>query len=195
MTPSKPIRVLILGGGFAGLYAALEFERALARDATLEVTLVNRDNFFLFTPMLHEVAASDLDMTHIVNPIRKLLRRVRFFHGAVESVDLQARRVVVAHSEDRHVHTLEYDHLILGLGSVTNFFGLPGLEQTARTMKSLGDAIGVRNHLIDLLETADFECALGERSQLLTVVVAGGGFAGVETIRSEERRVGKECRL
>ena len=182
MTQRNPIRVLIAGGGFAGLYAALEFERALARGAEIEVTLINSDNFFLFTPMLHEVAASDLDLTHIVNPIRKLLRRVRFFHGTVEAIDLAARHVVVTHSEDRHEHAIEYDHLILSLGSVTNFFGLPGLEQSARTMKSLGDAIGVRNQLIDLLETADFECALGERNQLLTVVVAGGGFAGVETI-------------
>lgn len=182
MTEQRPTRVLILGGGFAGLYAALEFEKALASNASLEVILVNRENFFLFTPMLHEVAASDLDMTHIVNPIRKLLRRVKFFHGDVESVDLASRCVVVSHSDDRHMHTVEYDHLILSLGSVTNFFGLPGLEQKARTMKSLGDAIGVRNHLIDQLESADFECALGERTQMLTVVVAGGGFAGVETI-------------
>jgi len=74
-------QIVILGGGFAGLYTALEFERTLARDDSFEVTLVNHDNFFLFTPMLHEVAASDLDITHIVNPIRKLLRRVRFFQG------------------------------------------------------------------------------------------------------------------
>ena len=182
MTQSKPTRIVILGGGFAGLYAALEFERALQRGERLEVTLINGENYFLFTPMLHEVAASDLDMTHIVNPIRKLLKRVQFFHGTVDAVDLPRRSVVVSHSADRHQHTLEYDHLVLALGSVTNFFGLPGLEEKARTMKSLGDAIGVRNHLIDLLETADFECALGDRGQLLTVVVAGGGFAGVETI-------------
>ena len=84
--------VVILGGGFGGIYAALEFERALARDADVDVTLVNRDNFFLFTPMLHEVAASDLDITNIVNPIRKLLRRVTFFHGDIESIDLANKR-------------------------------------------------------------------------------------------------------
>src|SRR4026208_1951991 len=80
-------RVLILGGGFGGMYAALEFERALARGADLEVTLVNRDNFFLFTPMLHEVAASDLDITHIVSPIRALLRRTRVVCGDVIGID------------------------------------------------------------------------------------------------------------
>src|SRR3989441_11079451 len=82
------MRIVILGGGFGGVYAALELEKALARDGSLEVTLVARENFFLFTPMLHEVAASDLDMTHIVNPIRKLLRRVKFVQGEVESVDV-----------------------------------------------------------------------------------------------------------
>ena len=81
MTTQTPKRILILGGGFGGLYTALELEKTLARDSDVEVTLVNRENFFLFTPMLHEVAASDLDLTDIVNPVRKLLRRVKFFEG------------------------------------------------------------------------------------------------------------------
>ena len=97
MTPGRPQRIVILGGGFGGLYTALELEKRLAHDSNLEVTLVNRENFFLFTPMLHEVAASDLDITHIVNPIRKMLRRVRFFDGDVESIDLARKRVVVTH--------------------------------------------------------------------------------------------------
>jgi NADH dehydrogenase len=175
-------RIVILGGGFGGLYAALELERVLARRSDLQVTMVNRENFFLFTPMLHEVAASDLDVTHIVNPVRKLLSRVTFFEGGVESVDLESRTVVVSHSDGSHSHELPYDHLVLGLGSVTNFFGLPGLAESAFTMKSLGDALSLRNRLIQNLEAADFECASGVRGRLLTVVVAGGGFAGVETI-------------
>ena len=175
-------KVLILGGGFAGLYAAIELDKTLARRTGVEVTLVNRENFFLFTPMLHEVAASDLDITHIVNPIRKLLRRVKFFHGEVDSIDLAAKRVNLFHGPNRHAHELRYDYLVIALGSTTNFFGLPGLEENSLTMKSLGDAIHLRNRLIDLLEEADFECAVGDRVDLLTVVVAGGGFAGVETI-------------
>jgi NADH dehydrogenase len=175
-------RIVILGGGFGGIYAALRFEKALARDPSLDVTLVNRENFFLFTPMLHEVAASDLDMTHIVNPIRKLLRRVKFVEGEVESVDLGTRRVVVSHGGEHHHHEIEYDHLVLGLGAVTNFYGLPGVEERALTMKSLGDAIHLRNRLIELLEEADFECCRHVRTPLLTFVVAGGGFAGVETV-------------
>ncbi|HEY2569092.1 MAG TPA: NAD(P)/FAD-dependent oxidoreductase [Candidatus Udaeobacter sp.] len=178
----KKSRVLILGGGFSGLYAALEFERR--KDPDIEVTLVNRDNFFLFTPMLHEIAASDLDMTNIVNPVRKMLRHVDFFAGDIESIDLEKRAVVVSHGFDHHTHTLEYDHLVLALGSVTNFFKLPGLEERALTMKSLGDAIQLRNRLIAHLEEADTECAAKDREALLTFVIAGGGFAGVETTAS-----------
>lgn len=181
MVNGKP-RVVILGGGFGGMYAALEFERALARGAALDVTLVNHDNFFLFTPMLHEVAASDLDITNIVSPIRKLLRRVTFFHGEIEAIDLQHQRVGLSHGHEQHCHSLPYDHLVLALGSTTNFFDIPGLADRAFTMKSLSDAIVLRNHLIANLEEADFECGGTLRASLLNFVVAGGGFAGVETI-------------
>jgi len=182
VTTNRPKQVVILGGGFAGLYAALELEKSLARRADTEVTLVNRENFSLFTPMLHEVAASDLDLTDIVNPFRKLLRKVKFFNGDAVSVDLAARRVVLAHGHEHHHHELEYDHLVLALGAITNFFDLPGLQERALTMKSLGDAIYLRNRLIDSLEEADFECCAELREPLLTFVVAGGGFAGVETV-------------
>jgi len=176
-------RILILGGGFGGLYTALELEKQLHKYPNVEVTLVNRENFFLFTPMLHEVAAGDLDLTNIVNPVRKLLRKVNFFEGEVEAIDLDNRAVTVSHGFDRHTHQLEFDQIVLGLGSSTNFFGLPGLEENALTMKSLSDAINLRNRLIALLEEADTECVdSANRNALLTFVVAGGGFAGVETI-------------
>ena len=175
-------RILILGGGFGGVYTALELDRTIASRPDVEVTLVSRENFILFTPMLHEVAASDLDLTHIVNPIRKMLRHVNFFYAEVQSIDLASKSVRVAHSEDAHVHNLSYDHLVIAVGNATNFFKMPGLEEIAFTMKSLGDAIEVRNHLIEMLEAADFECAAGDRDQLLTVMVAGGGFSGIETI-------------
>ena len=174
--------VVILGGGFGGVYTALEFEKILRHDSSFGVTLVNRENFFLFTPMLHEVASSDLDMTNIVNPIRKLLRRVEFFHGDVSSIDLEQRQIRVVHGQTHHGHTLPYDHLVLAFGSVTNFYGLPGLAERALTMRTLGDAIYLRNRMIAHLEEANFECAASLRKPLLTFVVAGGGFAGVETI-------------
>jgi len=107
---------------------------------------------------------------------------VRTFVGSVEAIDLDARRVRVSHGFDGHAHDLPYDHLILALGSSTNFFGLPGVERCALTVKSLSDAIALRNRLITHLEEANSECAAGERQPLLTFVVAGGGFAGVETL-------------
>ena len=76
----------------------------------------NRENFFLFTPMLHEIAASDLDLTNIVNPVRKMIRHVNFFCGDVDKIDIDKKRVTVSHGFDRHSHELEYDHLILALG-------------------------------------------------------------------------------
>src|SRR4051812_46817547 len=94
-TMANKRHILILGGGFGGVYAALRLDRTLARRDDVEVTLVSRENFFLFTPMLHEVAASDLDLTNIVSPIRKLLRRVNFFQGDVESIDLHSQRVIL----------------------------------------------------------------------------------------------------
>lgn len=174
-------RILILGGGFAGLTVAMELERKLACDPSVEIMLVNRENFFLFTPMLHEVAASDLDLTTIVNPVRKMLRRVNFLAGEVERIDLEQKKVIVSHGFDQHPHTLEFDFLVFGLGSVTNTYGLPGVQEHALTMKSLGDAMRVRNQLIAHLEEADSDCCEKIES-LLTFVVAGGGFAGVETV-------------
>ena len=174
MSTNGRTQIVILGGGFGGVYTAMHLEKMLAREPNVDITLVNRENFFLFTPMLHEVAASDLDITHIVNPIRKLLHRANFFEGDVEYIDLPNKCVGVSHGYAPHPHELPYDHLVLALGSITNFFNLPGLEDHALTMKSLGDAIHVRNRLIANLEEASSECAAHGRAPLLSVVVAGG---------------------
>src|SRR5689334_16666428 len=109
-------KILILGGGFGGMYAALRLEKTLARDA-------------------------DVDVTDIVTPLRAMLRRVKFFAGEVESIDPAAKRVTVSHGYEQHGHTLSYDYLLLAMGSTTNFFKLPGVQEQAITMKSLGDAI------------------------------------------------------
>lgn len=177
-----PTRILILGGGFGGLATARELERLIPAHEPVEITLVNRENYFLFTPMLHEVAASDLDLATIVNPLRKLLRRTQLFTGTVEGIDVGSRMVTVSHASGQHTHELPYDHLVIALGAVTNFYGIPGLASRAITMKSLGDAIQLRNQMIEHLEEADFECSADVRRPLLTFVVAGGGFAGVETV-------------
>jgi len=127
MHPKK--RILILGGGFAGLTVAMELEKKFGCDPSIEITLVNRTNFFLFTPMLHEVATSDLDLTTIVNPARKMLRRVRFLAGegrtggyrAAESRRLPTALMIII-NHDPGVTTI----LVLGLGSVTNLYGHSG---------------------------------------------------------------------
>ena len=181
MSSTSKKRILILGGGFAGISAAQQLEKELARDPDVDITLVSRENFVLFTPMLHEVATSDLELTTIVNPIRKMLMRAHVFVGEIRSIDLSRKEVVVSHGFDHHEHSLAWDYLVIGLGSRTNLFELPGLETRALTIKSLGDAVRLRNHLIAQLEEADSEC-VAKKNPLLTFVVAGGGFAGVETV-------------
>jgi NADH dehydrogenase len=174
-------RVLILGGGFAGAYTALHLERTLRNAPDVEIRLVAKENFVLFTPMLHEIAGADLSVTDIVQPLRKMLRRTRVGIGDVESIDLTNKTVRILHpSSAKHVE-LSYDHLVLALGAITNFHGTPGLVEHALTMKSLGDAIVARNRVLDALNVADNQADDEARKKTLTVVVAGAGFAGTET--------------
>ena len=177
-------RVVILCGGFGGVYAAMHLEKLVARESAVEVCLVSRDNFFLFTPMLHEIAASDLEITNIVNPLRKLLRRVEVVVGDVNELDLPNRRVLISQCYQKRLQQLDYDHLVIALGSVTNFYDLPGLADLAIPMKTLQDAIRLRAQVLSRLEAANAATDDLERRSLLTFVVAGGGFAGVETVAS-----------
>lgn len=173
-------RVVILGGGFGGLYAALRLERMMRRRRDLDVLLVSRENFFLLTPMLPQVAASGIDTRHIVTPVRSVLRRVRFLEAEVVAVDPDAKAVTVAH-EDGSPHVLPYDHLLLALGGVTNFFGIPGVAEHSLPIKTLIDAVRLRNRALDMLERAELEDDPARRTSLLSFVVVGAGFAGVET--------------
>src|SRR5438874_11353568 len=175
-------RIIILGGGFGGVYAAIHLEKLLARQSAVEISLVSRDNFFLFTPMLHEIAASDLEITNIVNPLRKLLRKVEVLVGDVNEIDLANKRVLISRGHSNRIEQLDYDHLVIALGSVTNFYDLPGLGELAVAMKSLRDAIQLRAQILQHLEEANSEGDPAERRSLLTFMVAGGGFAGVETV-------------
>jgi NADH dehydrogenase len=173
--------ILILGGGFGGLYAALELDRRLARRDDCEVILVDKTNFTLFTPMLHEVAASDLDPSDIVNPIRRMLRHVTFYEAEVQAIDLQAKEVTITFGLRHRTRKLSYHHLLLAMGSDTKFFD-DDTRSNALQMKTLSDAMFLRNRMIGLLESATVEEDADIRRRLLTFVVAGGGFAGVETI-------------
>ncbi|MBV9929205.1 MAG: NAD(P)/FAD-dependent oxidoreductase [Acidobacteria bacterium] len=175
-------RILILGGGFAGVEAARQLDRTAARRPDVEVTLVSRENFSLFTPMLHEVAAGDLEPADICNPLRKLLRRVTVLNGEIEAVDLVARRVTISYGVRGLRRELPFDQLVLALGSETNYFGTPGVAEQALGIKTLRDAVLLRNGVIAMLEAASVEPDTERRKRLLTFVVAGGGFAGVETV-------------
>jgi len=177
----KKMKILIAGGGFAGLYAAKYLDKRLARRSDIEVTLISRENFILFTPMLHEVAAGDLSPGDIVNPLRKILRHVNVVQAEVHQIDLTNRKIrCVAGVRDMELE-FEFDHLLLAIGSETNFFDLQGVRDWAVTMKSLSDAALLRNRMVALLEEASLEKDEATRRELLTFVTAGGGFAGVET--------------
>jgi NADH dehydrogenase len=177
----KKTSVVILGGGFAGLSAAMYLDKTLARRAEAEVTLISRENFILFTPMLHEVAAGDLYPGDIVNPLRRILHHVKFVQAEVQAIDLSARRVRCVGGVAKLELDFEFDHLLLTLGSETNFFDLPGVSEWAVTMKSLFDAAMLRNRVLALLEEATLQSDSDARRQILTFVTAGGGFAGAET--------------
>jgi NADH:ubiquinone reductase (H+-translocating) len=174
-------RILILGGGFSGAYTALHLEKRLAGVPDVEIVLAARENFVLFTPMLHEVAASDVAVTDVVQPLRKMLRRTRVLIVDIESIDLARKRVRFLQRDLAQAFDLNYDQLVLALGAVPNFYRTPGIEEHTVTMKTLGDAILLRNRMIEALDVADNHPDETERKVMLTVVVAGGGFAGAET--------------
>jgi NADH:ubiquinone reductase (H+-translocating) len=178
---TKKTKIVIAGGGFAGLYAAKYLDKRLARRPDIEVTLISRENFILFTPMLHEVAAGDLSPGDIVNPLRKILRHVNVVQAEVNSIDLSAKKIRCAAGIRNLELEFEFDHLLLTIGSETNFFDLQGVRDWAVTMKSLSDAALLRNRMVALLEEASLEKDEATRRELLTFVTAGGGFAGVET--------------
>ncbi|HEX4665936.1 MAG TPA: NAD(P)/FAD-dependent oxidoreductase [Chthoniobacterales bacterium] len=177
----KKTRIVIAGGGFAGLYAAKHLDKHLARRPEIEVTLIARENFILFTPMLHEVAAGDLAPGDIVNPLRRILRHVNVIQADVQSIDPGARKIQCVHGLEGEELELDFDHLLLALGSETNFFENAGIRDWAVTMKNLSDAALLRNRMVAFMEEATLEADATTRRQWLTFVIAGGGFAGAET--------------
>jgi NADH dehydrogenase len=178
----RTTRIVIIGGGFAGTAIASRLERKFRRNETVEITLIDAENFFTFTPLLPEVPSGSIQPKHIVFPLRALLRRTKVRQAAVKAINIAERTVTAAHCGACGEYTVSFDHLVLALGSVPNFFGLPGVAENALTIKSLADATSLHAHVIDKLEHADLQDDPAVRRQLLTFVVAGGGFAGVETL-------------
>ncbi|MGB0070734.1 MAG: FAD-dependent oxidoreductase, partial [Isosphaeraceae bacterium] len=176
--PSAPkTRILILGGGFGGVYTARHLEKLCKRRADVEIVLVSRDNFLVMTPLLFEVCSGILDARHCSFPIRAFLRTTRFVEATVQGIDLQ-RRVVLLTAGGRGGE-LAYDHLVLALGGMTNRGMIPGSEH-AFTFKTLADPFLLRNHMIERFERADVEPDLNRKRKLLTFVIIGGGLVGVE---------------
>lgn len=173
-------RIVILGGGFAGMKTAEHLEEQFAGDNSIAITLVSETNALLFTPMLAEVAGSSLEPSHISAPLRTSLRQTDFVRGRITGIDLEQRRVALDNMDGDTQRHLEYDYLVLALGAVTNYLGMKEVERISFGFKSLLDAIRIRNHTIEMFERADREPDSRIRSRHLTFVIAGGGFAGVE---------------
>ena len=181
--PKEVKRILILGGGFAGMKTAESLEHEFQHDRSVEIILISETNSLLFTPMLAEVAGSSLEPSHISTPLRSSLPRTNFIRATVETVDLEKRIVKLAADrshQDRGPREIPYDQLVLALGAISNYLGMANVQKYALDFKSLLDAIRVRNRVIEMFERADDETNPELRQRLLTFVIAGGGFAGVE---------------
>ena len=208
----KPInrqRIVILGGGFGGVAVLKRLQSKFQSNIGIDIIMVSKDNYMLFTPMLHEVASGMIETRHIVTPIRAFCNRSRFYAAMVEDIDLKNKRVMIRSSTklntDRpiisehsifqlnHTKSLDYDYLVIALGGETKFFGMSDIQENAFTIKNLNDAINLRNHVVYLLEQSDQlpsndtttninDSTYKElQKRLLTFVIVGGGFAGVET--------------
>lgn len=186
MSATARTKVIIMGAGFAGTHVARELSRRLPKEEG-QIILIDQNNYSLFTPLLTEVVGGQVDTRHVINAVRTLAPRVHVEQGRVDSIDLAAKRVTITtggleNGIPGHQRTLAAEHLVIALGSVTNFHDIPGVREHALTVKSVGDAAAIRNRALALLEAADMEPDAAARRLLLTFVVGGGGFSGVETM-------------
>ena len=177
----KKKKIVILGGGYGGVECTRKLEEYFKNEDDVEIVLISEDNFLLFTPMLPQVAAGMLATRHIVMPIRTIVKKTTFYEGRVKNIDPYGKIVNLWGTDEKRGVSIHYDFLVVSLGSETNFFGMSDLEKHAYTMKTLNDAMTVRNRVIDMLEQAENEPNPILRESLLTLVIVGGGFAGIET--------------
>jgi NADH:quinone reductase (non-electrogenic) len=174
-------RILILGGGFAGVECMRKLESYFMNDNDIEIALVSEDNFLLFTPMLPQVASGMIETRHVVIPIRTLCKKTTFYEAQIKNIDPYGKIVTLTGTNERRGISLHYDFLVIALGSQTNFFGIDKMEERAYSMKTLNDAVVLRNRIIDMLEQAENESDPILKKSLLTLVIVGAGFAGIET--------------
>lgn len=185
-------RILILGGGFAGLYAARNLQRLMGKEAAIEV--VNRENYFVFQPLLPEVAGGAISAVNAVSPLRFLTRKIFIRKAEVDSINPEAQTVTVFQGVQRRPTVLEYDHLIIALGSGSDLSRTPGLNEHAFTMKTLSDARRLRAHVIERLEHADITRLPEVKKGALTFTVIGGGFSGIETVGEIKELIDRSLR-
>ena len=171
--------VVILGGGYGGVHAALELQPA-AKRGEIGLTLISRENFFLFQPMLAEVISGSIGPFNVVSPIRRVIPHADVHQAEIESVDTENRAVGIRYPGHARLTYIHYDHLIIAVGSASDLSHFPGVEEHAMPFKTLGDALRLRNHLISMLEAADVEDDPFYKRLALTFVIAGGGYTGVE---------------
>ena len=174
-----PPRVVILGGGYGGVYTALALQRA-ARRGKIQLSLIGRNNFFLYQPMLAEVVSGSIEPPHIVNPIRRLCRFTSFHQAEIEAIDVENRQVIIRYPDNPDYRSIPYDHLVIAVGGSSDLSQIPGMAEHSFSFKTLGDAITLRNHLIGVLEKAEVEEDPELKRRLLTFVVSGAGYTGVE---------------
>lgn len=178
----KKTRILILGGGFGGVATAQTLYKIFKDYPSGEITLINRDNYFLFVPLLASAAAGSLQPLHVVVPIRQAIPQINFRAEEIIDINLARQQVTTIAAAANVKRHLKYDHLVLALGNVINLSMLPGVAEHGKTIKTLGDAIAIRNHVLQMFETADIEAEPAVQQEMLTFVVAGGGFSGVEMV-------------
>jgi len=177
----KTKKILILGSGFAAVECARQLESKFRKDPEIELVMIGEDNFLLFTPMLPQVASGMIETRHIVFPIRTICKKTKFYEGRIKNIDPYGKLVTLWGTRDKRSISIHYDFLVIALGSETNFFGMADVEKNAYTMKTLNDAVMLRNRVVDMLEQAENETNPILRKSFLNFVVVGGGFAGIET--------------
>ncbi len=176
----NPKKILILGGGFAGVTILRKIQNKF-KNQEAEITLVSDDNFFLFTPLLPEVCSGMLHPSDVSTPVREFCKNAKFYHAHISGIDLEKQEVSIQRIFDNKLTKIDYDYLVIAFGSINNFFGNKNMEEHSFTIKTLEDALAIRNHVINMLERADNEDNPQLQDELLNFVVIGGGFAGVET--------------
>ncbi|MCH7757985.1 MAG: NAD(P)/FAD-dependent oxidoreductase [Thaumarchaeota archaeon] len=175
-------RILILGGGFGGINLLKLIQKKFKNEPNVRISLVSKDNYFLYTPMLPQVSSGLIHPSDITIPIRKLCKQAEFYQATISLIDLEQKLVTITRTFDGKVRALDYDYLIMSLGSSTNFFDYKNIEEHAFVMKTVEDAIAIHNQIINMFENAAQTSDVNFKKKLMTFTVVGAGFAGVETM-------------